>query len=104
MQQYDNFVTVLLLNVLNQVLTQCYGGPGPPAPPHATALQPYHFSTRGGIVGCYPETLFSCTIAAQLCLFFYKGLVTLDEMKAKREVLVREHEKQLAAKLKSDEG
>ncbi|KAJ7353841.1 Protein fam50a [Desmophyllum pertusum] len=32
------------------------------------------------------------------------GLVTLDEMKAKREVLVREHEKQLAAKLKSDEG
>ena len=34
----------------------------------------------------------------------YKGLVTLDEMKAKREDLVREHEKQLAAKLKSDEA
>ena len=33
-----------------------------------------------------------------------KGLVTLDEMKAKREVLVREHEKQLAAQLKSDEA
>ncbi|XP_078343144.1 protein FAM50A-like isoform X2 [Oculina patagonica] len=32
------------------------------------------------------------------------GLVTLDEMKARREDLVREHEKQLAAKLKSDEG
>ena len=31
------------------------------------------------------------------------GLVTLDEMKAKREDLVREHEKQLAAKLKSEE-
>ena len=31
-------------------------------------------------------------------------MVTLDEMKAKREVLVREHEKQLAAKLQSDEG
>lgn len=30
------------------------------------------------------------------------GLVTLDEMKAKREDLVREHEKQLAAQLKSD--
>jgi len=30
--------------------------------------------------------------------------VTLDEMKAKREDLVREHEKQLAAKLKSDEA
>ena len=37
-------------------------------------------------------------------LFSYKGLVTLDEMKAKREDLVREHEKQLAAKLKSDEA
>lgn len=37
-------------------------------------------------------------------LFCYKGLVTLDEMKAKREDLVREHEKQLAAKLKSDEA
>ncbi|XP_068758513.1 protein FAM50A-like [Montipora capricornis] len=32
------------------------------------------------------------------------GLVTLDEMKAKREDLVREHEKQLAAQLKSDEA
>ncbi|KAM7432947.1 Protein fam50a [Porites harrisoni] len=32
------------------------------------------------------------------------GLVTLDEMKAKREDLVREHEKQLAAKLKSEES
>lgn len=31
-------------------------------------------------------------------------MVTLDEMKAKREDLVREHEKQLAAKLKSDEA
>lgn len=31
------------------------------------------------------------------------GLVTLDEMKAKREDLVREHEKHLAAKLKSEE-
>ncbi|KXJ25444.1 protein FAM50A-A [Exaiptasia diaphana] len=31
------------------------------------------------------------------------GLVTLDEMKAKRDTLVREHEKQLAAKLKIDE-
>ncbi|KAK3728745.1 hypothetical protein QZH41_012097, partial [Actinostola sp. cb2023] len=31
------------------------------------------------------------------------GLVTLDEMKAKRDILVREHEKQLAAKLKTDE-
>ncbi|XP_048579296.1 protein FAM50A [Nematostella vectensis] len=31
------------------------------------------------------------------------GLVTLDEMKAKREVLVREHEKLLAAQLKGDE-
>lgn len=30
------------------------------------------------------------------------GLVTLDQMKAKRDVLVREHEKQLAAQLKSD--
>ena len=38
------------------------------------------------------------------CLLSYKGLVTLDEMKAKREDLVREHEKQLAAKLKSDEA
>lgn len=37
-------------------------------------------------------------------LLCYKGLVTLDEMKAKREDLVREHEKQLAAKLKSDEA
>ena len=37
-------------------------------------------------------------------LLSYKGLVTLDEMKAKREDLVREHEKQLAAKLKSDEA
>lgn len=34
---------------------------------------------------------------------FIKGLVTLDEMKAKRDTLVREHEKHLAAKLKSDE-
>ncbi|CAH3153659.1 unnamed protein product, partial [Pocillopora meandrina] len=31
------------------------------------------------------------------------GLVTLDQMRAKQEDLVREHEKQLAAKLKSDE-
>ncbi|XP_046839521.1 protein FAM50A-A-like isoform X2 [Xenia sp. Carnegie-2017] len=31
------------------------------------------------------------------------GLVTLDEMKAKREDLVREHEKKLAAQLKQDE-
>jgi hypothetical protein len=29
-------------------------------------------------------------------------LVTLDEMKAKREDLVREHEKKLAAQLKQD--
>lgn len=39
-----------------------------------------------------------------LIWFCFKGLVTLDEMKAKREDLVREHEKQLAAKLKSDEA
>lgn len=32
------------------------------------------------------------------------GLVTLDEMKAKREDLVREHEKQLAAQLKSEDS
>lgn len=31
------------------------------------------------------------------------GLVTLDQMRAKQEDLVREHEKQLAAKIKSDE-
>ena len=36
-------------------------------------------------------------------LLLLLGLVTLDEMKAKREDLVREHEKQLAAKLKSEE-
>ena len=35
-------------------------------------------------------------------MVFFLGLVTLDEMKAKREDLVREHEKQLAAQLKSD--
>ena len=40
-----------------------------------------------------------------MCLFFVflTGLVTLDQMRAKQEDLVREHEKQLAAKLKSDE-
>ncbi|XP_031565192.1 protein FAM50A-like isoform X2 [Actinia tenebrosa] len=31
------------------------------------------------------------------------GLMTLDEMKARRDTLVKEHEKHLAAKLKSDE-
>jgi hypothetical protein len=31
------------------------------------------------------------------------GLVTLDEMKARREDLVREHEKKLAAQMKQDQ-
>ena len=35
--------------------------------------------------------------------YYFQGLVTLDQMRAKQEDLVREHEKQLAAKLKSDE-
>ena len=37
------------------------------------------------------------------CLALVTGLVTLDEMKARREDLVREHEKQLAAQLKASE-
>ena len=34
---------------------------------------------------------------------FFAGLVTLDEMKARREDLVREHEKQLAAQIRASE-
>ena len=51
---------------------------------------------------CFFETLYA--VYFMVLLFSCKGLVTLDEMKAKREDLVREHEKQLAAKLKSDEA
>ena len=54
----------------------------------------------GGDAICQLQTLQAWQPDLLLLLL---GLVTLDEMKAKREDLVREHEKQLAAKLKSEE-
>ena len=45
----------------------------------------------------------STTKASFTVRFFCLGLVTLNEMKAKREDLVREHEKKLAAQLKQNE-
>lgn len=58
--------------------------------------------------GKWQEDIFSfirCDGPTSSCNFsiVFLGLVTLDEMKAKREDLVREHEKMLAAQVNQDQ-